>query len=116
MSPNQKEKLKRKIEMDILSLQVEVDSLKKQIKPVTPDSSIGRLTRLEAINAKSMSEANLRNAHKRLEKLAKALAQIDDEEFGICVVCDEPIPMGRMMLMPESTICVKCKEMMAKEG
>lgn len=116
MSPDEKKKLKIKIEQDIQILESEIRSLKEQIQPIAPDDSIGRLTRLEAINAKSMNEANLRHAEHRLEKLNTALKNIFDEDFGICVVCEVPIPTGRMMLMPESTVCVKCKEEMAEEN
>ena len=31
-------------------------------------------------------------------------------DFGICVGCDNPIPSGRIVLMPEATRCVPCSE------
>ncbi|MGS2761853.1 TraR/DksA family transcriptional regulator [Sinomicrobium sp. M5D2P9] len=31
-----------------------------------------------------------------------------DHDFGICIKCKKPIPMGRIMAMPQSTLCVHC--------
>jgi DnaK suppressor protein len=44
----------------------------------------------------------------KLTKLKYALANIDNENFGICVDCGEPIPLGRIIIMPESNLCVEC--------
>lgn len=110
MSPTEKQKLKTKIEEDISATTKDILRLEQAIKPIPPDDAIGRLTRMDAINTKSINEANLRNAKIKLSQLEKTLKQIADSEFGICVVCDEPIPIGRLMLVPESTMCVRCKE------
>jgi DnaK suppressor protein len=87
-----------------------IKSLKETSKPVAPDNAIGRLTRMEAINSKSISEASLNSAKSKLVKLEIALKKIDDPDFGVCVNCENPIPHGRVMLMPESTLCVPCAE------
>jgi len=46
----------------------------------------------------------------KLEQLKKALEKIDLPEFGICIRCANSIPQGRIMLMPESAVCVACAE------
>ena len=48
------------------------------------------MTRMDAINTKSINEANLRNAKLKLTKLERAIRQVNDPDFGYCVVCDEP--------------------------
>lgn len=110
MSPEDQEKLKKIIKEEIKSLQNNIAALKEVTKPIPPDEAIGRLTRMDAINTKSINEANLRNAKFKLSKLELAIRQVDDPDFGHCVICDEPIPLKRLMLMPESTMCVQCKE------
>ena len=75
-----------------------------------PVVAIGRLTRMVAISAMSIREANLASARNRLMRLENALRRIDTEEFGVCTECDEPIPIKRLMLLPESTRCVRCAE------
>ena len=77
-------------------------------KPIAPDNAIGRLTRMEAINAKSINDANIRTAKIRLMKLEKALEGINDPNFGICQLCEKKIPLKRLMIVPESNVCVQC--------
>ena len=45
-----------------------------------------------------------------LKYLDKALSMIEDNTFGICVVCEELIPKERLMEVPHSNKCVTCKE------
>ena len=108
MNEKQKTELRALIDKEIKELKLTIDRVKETVQPVAPDDAIGRLTRMEAINAKSISEANLRSSQIRLSKLESALNNMDDPEFGICAGCDEPIPFGRLLVMPESRMCVKC--------
>ena len=110
MNEEQKTELRELINKEIRELRLTIERVKETVQPVAPDDAIGRLTRMEAINAKSISEANLRSSKVRLGNLEHALEQLDDPEFGICAGCDEPIPFGRLMVMPESKMCVKCIE------
>ena len=88
-----------------------IESLKEKTKPISPDNAIGRISRMDAIGNKSVNDASLRKAQERLTKLKYALNSIDRPDFGICTECDEAIPLGRIMVMPESTLCVTCAEM-----
>ncbi len=108
MNEREKATLIELIENEILKLGKDAAKLEEQVKPIAPDNAIGRLTRMEAINAKNMSAANLRNAKLRIAQLGKALERIDDEDFGVCVRCERPIPLKRIMLAPESQQCVRC--------
>lgn len=44
----------------------------------------------------------------RLERLTTALKRIDAENFGECFKCEKQIPMSRLRIHPESTICTDC--------
>ena len=110
MTGEEKDKLRERMAEDISSLEDVAGKLRESARPVAPDNAIGRLTRMEAINAKEISEASLTNARERLGKLRAALKRLDQngEDFGICRECEEPIPEGRIMLLPESIYCVRC--------
>lgn len=110
MTKEDKEKLEKIILAEKDNLLSSILSLEKGSKPVAPDDAIGRLTRMEAINAKSINEANLNSAKVKLAKLERALTKLDDPDFGTCAICEEPIPVGRIMLMPETTVCVQCAD------
>jgi len=42
--------------------------------------------------------------------LTKALERIENGSFGVCSICGELIPEERMIEVPNTTKCVKCKE------
>ena len=77
-------------------------------KPIAPDVAIGRISRMDAINNKSVMEATLRQAEEKLRNLQKVTSKIDDKDFGICLKCHKPIPLGRILIRPESLYCVNC--------
>ncbi len=110
MNKEEKMQLRNKIIAETESLEESIKSLEETSKPVPPDNAIGRLTRMEAINAKSISEASLNAARTKLAKLNRAMTRLDDPEFGMCVLCEEQIPLGRIMLLPETTVCVRCAD------
>ena len=110
MEKFQKEKLENHIKERITKLKEDIISYKQLTKPVAPDNAIGRITRMEAIGSKSINEAALHKSEHALSKLKQALEMIDDPDFGICAICEEPIPFGRLMAIPESDVCVQCAE------
>ncbi len=110
MNQDERQQLKRDIAEEIESQKRLIESLTETSKPVAPDNAIGRLTRMEAINSKSVSEAGLNSAKVKLAKLETALGKVDHPDFGICLQCGKPIPAGRIKAMPENVLCVPCAE------
>ncbi|MDY0132903.1 MAG: TraR/DksA C4-type zinc finger protein [Desulforegulaceae bacterium] len=89
-------------------------ALKSITKPVEPDVSIGRLTRMEAIQSKSINDSALLKTEIKIKNIQAALRRIDsDPDFGYCDKCGEEINIKRLKIMPETRLCVKC---MAKLG
>ena len=105
-----KKTLKAHIIEKISRLKDDIQSFQALSGPVAPDNAIGRLTRMEAINSKSINEAALEKAEQTLLKMERALAMIDAPDFGLCRECEEPIPFARLMIVPESDLCVQCAE------
>jgi DnaK suppressor protein len=110
MTDSERNELKLKIHSDIAETKETIAELTELTKPIAPDDAIGRLTRMEAINSRSINEASLNAARARLNKLERALDRVDNENFGICVICDKPIPFKRILLMPEVIKCVQCAD------
>ena len=101
-------KVKKRIEEEIKSTTELINKYRELTKPIAPENAIGRVSRMDAINNKSVNELALKNAEIKLNNLTVALSKIDDPDFGICVRCNNPIPMGRILLMPQTTTCVNC--------
>ena len=109
MDALEKQALKERIEEEIEKTTDAVAKYEEVAKPVAPENSIGRISRMDAINNKSVTEAALRTAKRKLKKLQLALSKIDeDPNFGHCKRCKKIIQSQRLMLMPESQYCVKC--------
>ena len=85
-----------------------ISEYKEMTKPVEPDSAIGRISRMDAINNQAVTESSLRQAREKLKKLNIVLSKIGDKDFGICLSCRKPIPLGRILVRPESMHCVNC--------
>lgn len=103
-----KELIKSKISEEIKETKLLVKKYEELSKPIAPENAIGRVSRMDAINNKAVNEAALQKAATKLHNLKVALSKIDDPDFGICMGCKNLIPLGRIMLLPNSVLCVKC--------
>ena len=108
MNTKEKEKIRQASVEKIRTLKKKVATYRDLSKPVAPDNAIGRITRMEAINSRSINEASLAKATQTLKDLKKSLGLIDDPDFGYCRQCEEPISYKRLLIMPEATLCVAC--------
>ncbi len=70
--------------------------------------SVGRLSRMDALQGQAMAKATHARRRQERARLAAALQRIADGTFGRCEDCDEPIPEGRLRLDPAATRCVAC--------
>ncbi len=110
MERTERQEIKEKIQAAIATTEKDIVSLEDLTRPIAPDNAIGRLSRMEAIGNKSINEAALRTARHKLVKLKYALTNIDKPDFGTCMECGEQIPLARIMIMPESHLCVECAD------
>ena len=108
MKAEEKNEVKKKIEEEIAKTTKSISTYKESTKPISPENAIGRISRMDAINNKSVAEAALRQAEQKLQNLELVLDSIDDKDFGMCLKCKQPIPLGRILLMPQSRLCVNC--------
>jgi len=108
MTKEDKKELKLKITALIQQLESELVEMEDSIKPISPENSIGRISRMDAINNKSVVEAAYRSKKKKLSQLKIALSNIENEDFGVCSDCKNIIQAARLIYMPESTKCIRC--------
>ncbi|PHS63945.1 MAG: TraR/DksA family transcriptional regulator [Flavobacterium sp.] len=103
-----KKEIKNRIKEEIFLTEKSVFKYKELTKPIAPDCAIGRVSRMDAINNKSVNQLALRKAETKFKNLKMALSKIEDSDFGICIRCKKPIPLGRILLMPQVITCVHC--------
>lgn len=108
MTVEERADLKVKMLAKVKEIEKDIEDLEELTKPIAPENSIGRISRMDAIHNKSINEAALRTSRGKLSGLRHALTKIDKEDFGTCTKCGNQINPRRIMIMPESSRCVKC--------
>lgn len=103
-----KDEIRTKIQSEMLKTEISIKDLIDLTQPISPENAIGRISRMDAINNKTINDASLLKAKEKLKNLKIALEKLDTSDFGICVKCKGIIPIGRIMLMPHANKCVNC--------
>ncbi len=103
------------IRQKLLRLRSEIQELEQTFKstsePVELDQSrVGRLSRMDAMQAQQMALEASRRRHNQLLKIEGALHRIESGKYGYCFVCDEEIDIRRLSIDPTNTRCMKCVE------
>lgn len=68
--------------------------------------SVGRLTRMDALQNQAMAQETERRRQLDLQKIKLALVRIDEGEFGYCAVCGDLIQRARLDIDPAAPTCV----------
>jgi DnaK suppressor protein len=71
-------------------------------------SRVGRLSRMDAMQAQAMSQASGRRREETLQMIEHALKRIEDDQFGLCRACQEPIAHKRLESDPTALLCIDC--------
>lgn len=100
--------LESKVRLEIQTLKEKISELKELTRPIAPENAIGRVSRMDAINNKAVNEMALRQSQLKLQKLELALVKMHEPGFGSCNRCGQEIQEGRLMLLPENTLCISC--------
>ena len=87
-----------------------LDHAEASAQPVTLDQqSVGRVSRIDAIQQQQMAVANRQQAMTLSKLIAAALARIDDGSYGDCLECGEPIADARLEVQPWADRCIDCQ-------
>jgi len=108
MNKKEKDQLRELIPQRIARVRVDIEELIELTKPIEPDCAIGRVSRMDAINNKSINDASLIKKRLQLEGLIASLENLDHNDFGKCLICGNEMQMGRILIMPESRKCMAC--------
>lgn len=77
--------------------------------PVALDQdSVGRLSRIDAMQVQAMALAQQRRRQAELGAVNSALRRIDEGEFGYCIKCGEDVAPERLEHNPAIPTCIDC--------
>ena len=71
-------------------------------------SKVGRLSRMDALQAQAMAKASAQRRDAMLRNIEAALLRIDDGVYGLCCDCEEPIHPKRLKFDPTALRCIEC--------
>jgi DnaK suppressor protein len=108
MNDEEKAEFQIKLEARLEECGKTIEKLKESSRPVMLDGSIGRLTRIDAIQAQKVNQALLKRAEDTQDALLRARERLNDPEFGTCSDCGETISFARLMAVPHARRCISC--------
>ncbi|MBT5168603.1 MAG: hypothetical protein HN763_04615 [Opitutales bacterium] len=108
MTPAQLAKIRTIVEERIKEIETFLAQKDPESQPVSPDVAIGRLSRLDSMQAQQMLLAQQRRQREELEHLQSALDRINNGSYGNCAYCLSPIAYERLEAMPDAVVCISC--------
>lgn len=101
--------LRAELEASLTKLERSMQSSRRAARPVKLDqTSVGRLSRIDAIQNQSLTQGLQHREHARAALLASALARLEQGTYGLCTGCEGPIQFERLSVFPETPTCSRC--------
>lgn len=97
-----------KLREDTASLAASSDQSSQVVE--LDQARVGRLSRMDAMQAQAMAQASGRRRAVMLQKTNSALARIDNDTYGFCQSCEEAIHRKRLEFDPAAELCIQCAE------
>ena len=109
MSEQENSVLRERLERLRRELEAELSGGRQAAATVELDQArVGRLSRMDALQAQAMSRETSRRTSLRLAMVDVALARVDSGEYGYCDGCGEQINPLRLHADPLATLCIQC--------
>jgi DnaK suppressor protein len=77
---------------------------------------VGRLSRMDAMQSQAMTEAAERRREMELRRIAAALHRMEEDSYGYCEHCGEPIAIKRLEIDPAAELCIRCASQAEQQG
>ncbi|MBC8267905.1 MAG: TraR/DksA family transcriptional regulator [Rhodospirillaceae bacterium] len=101
--------LKKQLLAQRQEILADAQSSEQARQPVELDqTSVGRLSRMDALQDQAMALETDRRRHVELQHIESALARIADGSFGECQNCGEDIAPKRLQIDPTAPVCIDC--------
>jgi DnaK suppressor protein len=102
-------KYKKLIELQLQELTAENELGQNSQRTVELDQqSVGRLSRMDALQSQAMAQAQQRRRDVLKSSLTAALQRLEEEEFGYCVDCGDEIEAARLSASLVILKCMSC--------
>ena len=110
LGPEQLESIRNLLAEQQQALEKQLQISSDATRPVELDQqSVGRVSRIDAIQQQQMALAGKDQAEQMLKQVRQALARIESSEYGFCQACEEPIAFARLQVQPFARLCIDCQ-------
>ena len=109
------ERLKVQLEERAESLRAAIAAGDEADGPISPDSSLGRLTRVDALQSQQMAQALIQRNREELGRVTRALERVASGDYGTCARCGDDIAEARLQAVPDAVVCRDCAEQRSKK-
>ena len=97
----------------LISLREEIGQLNTDSRDATntvalDQSKVGRLSRMDALQAQQMAQETARRRQLQLQKIDNALRRLETGDYGYCFKCGDEIGSARLDFDPACTRCMGC--------
>jgi DnaK suppressor protein len=111
LNPNQLQILREKLQTQLSDIETGATQRQESSATVALDqTSVGRLSRMDAIQQQAFGLAAARRAEEQKLRLRAALRRIDESAYGNCIDCEEPIGIQRLVADPCALLCLDCQK------
>jgi DnaK suppressor protein len=97
-----------RIDARVAEIVAELDAASDSTKPIAPDVSVGRLSRLDSMQMQQMALAGKRRLEEQRVRLHEACRRIEAGTYGRCLRCDHDIAIERLQHQPDAVMCMPC--------
>lgn len=108
MDPAKQASFRPSIEKRLAEIEADLRSGSDDRKAISPDVSIGRLSRLDSMQMQQMALAGKRRLEDERLRLKDALRRIQKGTYGRCQLCRKDIAIERLEYQPDAASCVAC--------
>ena len=89
-------------------LQSEIDQSAAESSPVQLDGTMGRISRMDAMQVQQLALEVKRQRLERLKQVDGAFLRVKKGRFGLCARCNNPISFPRLDAVPDTVFCLPC--------
>ena len=112
--------LRSRLESEQKRLMEEMEQLKASVRPAEErreGSPFGKreeeATESFELERRLTLEKSLRD---QITAVEHALQKFEDGTYGLCDSCGQPIDPARLEALPQASLCLRCKELQAKDA
>jgi DnaK suppressor protein len=108
MTPEEQSTQRTRLEALKTSIETDLEDEDGMTDTVQLDGVMGRISRMDAMQAQQMALALQRRQKEQLLRVKSALERLDKQTYGRCLRCKTPISESRLDMIPEAVLCVRC--------